>query len=141
MTRSDTSSACGVIVSSLFGSDKSSVVEEIADLLDVAHRRWQRLSPALVGVVLPDRRVAESRDRKVPGWLRHLFWNVDVDKLDVNRDGAFIAGRVLASADAQAHAWAATTLPSDAFLAAASQRGLDRRRAALARNLAAHRGS
>lgn len=109
--------------------------------VNVAHRRWQRLSPALVGVVLPDRRVAESRDRKVPGWLRHLFWNVDVDKLDVNRDGAFIAGRVLASADAQAHAWAATTLPSDAFLAAASQRGLDRRRAALARNLAAHRGS
>lgn len=36
MTRSDTSSACGVIVSSLFGSGKSSVVEEIADLLEDA---------------------------------------------------------------------------------------------------------
>jgi predicted transcriptional regulator len=109
--------------------------------VNVAHRRWQQLGPVLDSVVLPDRWVHEMSDRKVPGWLRHLFWNVDVDRLDVNRDGAFIAGRVLASEDAQAHAWAATTLASDAFLAAASQRGLDPRRVALARNLAARSGS
>lgn len=109
--------------------------------VNLADRRWQQLSPVLGRVVLPDRWVDETSDGKVPGWLRHLFWNVDVDRLDVNRDGPFIAGRVLASEDAQAHAWAATTLASDAFGAAASQRGLDPRRVALARNLAARSGS
>lgn len=105
---------------------------------NVAHPRWQQLSPELDRVVLAERRVDdEVSDRKVPGWLRHLFWNVDVDRLDVIKDGAFIAGRVLASEDAQAHAWAATTLTSDAFRTAASRRGLDPRRVALARNVAA----
>ncbi|MGH8926570.1 MAG: hypothetical protein ACRDWA_18390 [Acidimicrobiia bacterium] len=88
--------------------------------VDIAHPRWQRLSPALAGVVLPARPIGEGRDLQVPGWLRHLFWNVDVDRLGVERDGGFIAGRVLASEDAQAHAWAATALSPGAFLAAAS---------------------
>jgi len=109
--------------------------------VDVAHPRWSRLSPALAGVVLPEQPVGDGSDRKVPRWLRHLFWNVDVDRLEVERDGGFIAGRVLASEDAQAHAWAATALRPEAFLAAASVRGVDPRRAALARNLAASSGS
>lgn len=109
--------------------------------VNAAHPRWQQLSPVLDRAVVSNRWVDKTNDRKVPGWLRHLFWNVDVDRLDVRRDGPFIAGRVLGSDDAQAHAWAATTLTSDAFLAAASQRGLDPRRVALARNLAARRGS
>jgi hypothetical protein len=103
----------------------------------VAHPRWQRLSPAIGEVVLPECEPASRKDRKVPGWLRHLFWNADIDRLDVDRDGAFIAARVLGSEDAQAHAWAATTLSAAAFLAAASQRGLDPRRVTLARNIAA----
>jgi hypothetical protein len=66
-----------------------------------------------------------------------LFWNVDVDRLDVERDGGFIAGRVLTSEDAQAHAWAVTALQPEAFLQAASGRGLDPRKQAFALNLAA----
>jgi hypothetical protein len=106
---------------------------------NVAHPRWSQLSPALAGVALPERPMGDGAE--VPGWLRHLFWNVDLDRLDVERDGGFIAGRVLTSEDAQAHAWAATALRPGAFLAAASMRGLDPRRAALARNLAASSGS
>lgn len=108
---------------------------------NVTDRRWQQLSPVLDRVVFPDLWVEETSDSKVPSWLRHLFWNVDVARLDVKSDGAFIAGRVLASEDAQAHAWAATNLASDAFEAAGSQRGLDPRRVALAANLAARSGS
>jgi hypothetical protein len=72
----------------------------------------------------------------VPVWLRHLFWNADVRQLNIERDGAYIAARVLASDDAGAHAWAAVTLSPEAFLRAASGRGLEPRRVALARNLA-----
>jgi hypothetical protein len=97
------------------------------------------LGPAVAKVVLPERAIGESKHRKVPGWLSHLFWNVDVGQIDVDKDGAFIASRILASEDAQAHAWAAVTLSPEAFLEAASVRSLDRRRAALAHNLAAAR--
>jgi hypothetical protein len=78
-----------------------------------------------------------DRHRRVPVWLRHLFWNADVHTLDVEWDASYIAGRILASDDAQAHAWAAQTLPSEAFLEAARMRGVPARRAALARHLAA----
>jgi len=88
-------------------------------------------------VVLPERSISDSANQRVPLWLGHLFWNVDIGQLDVERDGAFIASRILASEDAQGHAWAAVTLSPDAFLHAASLRGLDRRRVMLAHNLAA----
>lgn len=107
--------------------------------MKVGHPRWRRLGPAVAKVVLPERAIGESKDRKVPGWLSHLFWNVDVGQLDVDKDGAFIASRILASEDAQAHAWASVTLSPEAFLEAASVRGLDHRRVALAHNLAAAR--
>ncbi len=108
--------------------------------VNLADRRWRRLGPAVASVVFPESLAREDEDgRTVPVWLGHLFWNADVRQLDVERDGAYIAARVLASDDAQAHAWASVTLSPAAFLKAASIRGLEPRRVALARNLAAAR--
>ncbi len=103
----------------------------------VAHRRWPELAPMLARTVFPRHDNAADTDRRVPTWLRHVFWNADVRRLDVERDAAYIAGRILASDDTQAHAWAAQTLSAHAFARAATVRGVDPRRAALARNLAA----
>jgi predicted transcriptional regulator len=107
--------------------------------INVRNRRWARLAPMLANAVLPQSSEPMTRPCRVPIWLRHLFWNVDIHALDGERDGAYIAGRILASEDTQAHAWAAHTLPAAAFLEAARIRGVPARRAALARNLAAAR--
>lgn len=107
--------------------------------IDVRNGRWARLAPVLADAVLPKPSEPADRHRCVPVWLRHLFWNADVHALDVERDASYIAGRILASNDAQAHAWAAQTLHADAFLSAARMRGVPARRAALARHLAAAR--
>jgi hypothetical protein len=107
--------------------------------IDVRNRRWARLAPILADTVFPEASDAVVGEERVPLWLRHLFWNADVHLLDLRRDAAYIAGRILASDDAQAHAWAAATLPAEAFLQAARMRGVPAGRAALARNLAAGR--
>jgi len=107
--------------------------------IDVRNRRWARLAPLLADTVFPEASEPEVGEERVPIWLRHLFWNADVHLLDVERDAAYIAGRILASDDAQAHAWAAATLPAEAFLHAAQIRAVPGQRAALARNLAASR--
>jgi hypothetical protein len=107
--------------------------------IDVRNRRWARLAPKLADTVFPEASEPVAVDTRVPVWLRHLFWNADVHDLDVEQDAAYIAGRILGSDDAQAHAWAAATLPAEAFLHAARMRGVPRRRAALAHHLAAER--
>lgn len=105
---------------------------------NITHQRWPELAPVVNRVVLPTLNSPHAdHTARVPAWLRHLFWNADVRRVDVERDAAFIAGRVLSSDDAQAHAWAAANLPPDAFERAATIRGTGPRRAALARNLAA----
>ena len=105
--------------------------------INVRNPRWNRLGRMLGDVEFPESSVGRKRDdRRIPIRLRHLFWNADVGRLDLDRDAAYLAGRVLASDDAQAHAWAVSALPADAFLRAASIRGVEPRRAALARNLA-----
>jgi hypothetical protein len=104
--------------------------------IDVRNRRWARLAPTLADTVFPEASEPAALDTRVPLWLRHLFWNADVHHLDVEQDAAYIAGRILGSDDAQAHAWAAATLPGEAFLHAARMRGVPERGAALARNLA-----
>jgi hypothetical protein len=105
---------------------------------NIAARRWPELAPVLNRVVPPTHPDRPARHlASVPAWLGHVFWNADVRRLDIDRDAAFIAGRILSSDDAQAHAWAAANLRADAFERAATIRGIDPRRAALARHLAA----
>lgn len=116
----------------LLGSPRDIEVWEI----DVRNRRWDSLAPVLDDAVIPETSQPMRGHRRVPIWLRHLFWNTDVRLLDVEKDAAYIAGRILASDDVQAHAWAAATLPAEAFLQAARMRAVSARRVALARHLA-----
>ena len=105
--------------------------------VDVRNQHWTELAPVLADTLFPETFDPVDGDRRVPRWLRHLFWNADVRRLDLKRDAAYIAGRILASDDALAHAWAAATLTAGGFLEAARMRGVPARRASLARNLAA----
>lgn len=105
--------------------------------IEVRNPRWSRLAPVLAETGIPELPQPPRRGRRVPVWLRHLFWNVDIHRLDVERDAAYIAGRILSSEDAQAHAWGAANLPAHGFAAASQIRGVPPERVALARNLAA----
>ncbi|MGI8427165.1 MAG: hypothetical protein ACR2M4_11350 [Actinomycetota bacterium] len=109
--------------------------------------RWPQIAPLLARVIFPSReKPARSSTGRysfekaaamtVAGALRHLFWNIDIGKLDLSRDAQYAAGRIIGSEDTQAHAWAAKTLPPSAFNKVASLRGISARRAGLARNLA-----
>lgn len=102
------------------------------------HPRWPELAPQLAGASFPVDPVDAGTppSRGVPAWLGHLFWNQDLDRLDVDHDRVMIAARVLASDDLNAHAWAARTLAPEAWRSAARTRGVDARRTALAAHLA-----
>ncbi len=96
---------------------------------------WLAVASDIGRCVLPTaRRIA--RPRRVPRRLGHLFWNVDLAELDVERDGRFIADRILRHDDPQALAWMAVTLRPSDIEAATHGRGLSRRRAAFGRALA-----
>lgn len=71
----------------------------------------------------------------VPRRFWHLFWNADPAALDIERDGAVIAVRILLGDDLEALAWACTHLPPDALRHAAGNRGADDRIRSLVDNV------
>jgi len=70
--------------------------------------RWWSLAATLSKVRSPQRPVT-SADR-VPGRLRHLFWNTAPEQLDVQRAGGSIARRLLRTGDLEGLAWGAAHL-------------------------------
>jgi len=96
---------------------------------------WLAVASDIGRCVLPVPR-RSARSARVPRRLGHLFWNVDLAELDVDRDGRFIADRILRHDDPQALAWMAVTLRPGDIEAATHGRGLSRRRAAFGRVLA-----
>lgn len=76
-------------------------------------------------------------DKQVPGRFAYLFWSADLSSLDVERDGRYIASRLVMADDVAAWGWAAQHLSADALASVAKLRHASPRRAALARNLAA----
>jgi hypothetical protein len=78
-------------------------------------------------------------DVRLPERFEYLFWNADIDELDVQRDGHYIASRLLMSDDVAAWGWAAHHLSADDLASAATLRHATPQRKALARNLAAAR--
>jgi len=96
---------------------------------------WRKLAPALACVELPRR--DRGTDETVPERLRHLFWNVAPEQLDVRRSGGSIARRLLQLGDPEGLAWAAANLRAADWQHGAAARGLDPRMRRLARNLAA----
>ena len=98
--------------------------------------RWPALAPTLAHVRAPQT-VAAPRAERVPGRLRHLFWNSAPEQLDVQRCGGSIARRLLRSGDLEGLAWGVAHLRAQDWEHGATARGLDARTRRLARNLAA----
>jgi hypothetical protein len=78
-------------------------------------------------------------DVRLPARFAHLFWNADIDDLDVKRDGRYIASRLLMADDVAAWGWAARHLSAEDLASVGSLRHATPERKALARNLAAAR--
>lgn len=96
--------------------------------------RWPKLSPQLARVVPPRR--YRSRDRRVPRYLHHLFWNTAPEQLVIKDAGVYIARRLLSTGDLEGLSWGAANLNSCDWERAAHARGLDAPTRAMARNLA-----
>lgn len=86
-------------------------------------------------------RGTELAGKQVPERFAYLFWNADVASLDIDRDGRYIASRLLMADDVAAWGWAVRHLSPDALASVARLRHASPRRAALARNLASARAS
>jgi hypothetical protein len=100
-----------------------------------ASPRWLTLAPAIAHVQLPTH-AEGAHATKVPPHLLHLFWNVAPAQLDVASSAPFIARRLITSFDPDGLAWGSRNLPASAWEHAASTRGLEPAKQALAHNLA-----
>ncbi len=98
---------------------------------------WLAIAPMIGRVRLAARR-GETRARRVPPHLLHLFWNAAPTQLDVTSSAPFIARRLITSFDPDGLAWGTANLPASAWEHAAATRGLEPAQRALAHNLATH---
>lgn len=106
---------------------------------NVAAPGWASLAPLLAEVRSPAGR-EPHRSERLPARLRHLFWNADPRRLDLDAHGGYVAERLLSSRDLDGLAWGARVLGSDDWEQAARVRGLSGEERALARNLARRGG-
>jgi hypothetical protein len=83
--------------------------------------------------------MADVTYARLPERFAYLFWNANIDELDEQRDGRYLASRLLMSDDVAAWGWAARHLSADDLASAAGLRHATPARKALARNLAASR--
>ena len=98
---------------------------------------WRSLESDVRDTVLRARVAAGHASSSPPKYLDHLFWNVDRSSLNLDRDGAFIALRVLGSLDLQGLSWLASGAISKENLRRASRaRGISPRQKDFALNLA-----
>jgi MarR family len=97
---------------------------------------WLRVAGTVGRATLPAQATPPAGDGRVRGRLGHLFWNEDLEDLDMGRHASLVADRILRSEDPEAHAWMARRVPSQAILEATRTRNLDPRRARLGRLLA-----
>ena|SRR6266511_568793 len=102
---------------------------------NVTASEWATLAPRLAGVRPPVRR-EPRRPSRLPARLRHLFWNADPTRLDLDAHGGYIAERLLSSHDLDGIAWGARALAPADWEQAARNRGLSAAERALARNIA-----
>lgn len=96
---------------------------------------WAALAPRLAEV-RPKASHEPPHPRRLPARLRHLFWNADPTRLDLDAHGAYVAERLLSSRDLDGIAWGARALTAADWEQTARNRGLSAEERALARNLA-----
>ncbi|MEO6944782.1 MAG: MarR family transcriptional regulator [Lacisediminihabitans sp.] len=89
-------------------------------------RSWPgSLMQAVNQTVLPRAKRRRSKvATRIPARFGHLFWNADFSKLSPAVDASYIAGRMLASPNVGAWAWALENLPDDGIDTALSRRGM-----------------
>jgi DNA-binding MarR family transcriptional regulator len=102
---------------------------------NLAAPEWPSLASLLAAVRLPAGR-APARPKRLPARLRHLFWNAEPERLDLDRHGGYIAERLLSTEDLDGLAWGAQALSAEDWEQAARNRGLSAEQRALGRNLA-----
>lgn len=97
--------------------------------------RWQSVRSAVAETILP---VVATTDMsvRIPRYLAHLFWNIDLGRVEVRRNSSYIAARLMMSQDPQAFAWAAGNLSRSDLDSVAAVRGVEPRTATLAQNMA-----
>jgi len=101
---------------------------------NLLHPCWPQLDPALDSIEPPER--PKRASQRVPGHLRHLFWNTAESQLDASRAGPYIARRLLRAMDLQGLAWGASVLGPEDWRRGGEARGLEPEVRQLARNLA-----
>lgn len=110
---------------------------------DLASSAWTpQLRHAVSRVDLPVPRsphevaaLPSASARCVPHRFAHFFWNADLASLSPDKDGDFIASRLMTADDPDAWVWAISNLPRDSLAKAANLRGVTPRRRALIENL------
>lgn len=86
---------------------------------------WEMIAELVRSIRPPDRAPHEHRPTTVPHRLWQHFWNADPARLELPRDAAHIASRLLPSRDPQAIAWATSHLDAAALASVADLRGFD----------------
>lgn len=106
--------------------------------VDQMSLQWLAIRDDVRKTILPAAsKIPTKASNRVPQHLDHLFWNVDRKSLDVDKDGAFIAHRLLTTPDTQGLAWlAAGHISSRDLRRAAKVRGVTPSQRAFALNLA-----
>jgi MarR family len=125
----------------LLRSERTTIAAGRAHQAEVFHAerlspRWAQLAPLLASVRPPHRPLLE-REIRVPGRLRHLFWNTAPEQLKLEHGGPYVARRLLSTMDLDGLAWGARNLKASDWAQARRARGLAPKTRALARNLAA----
>lgn len=95
----------------------------------------QEMLGQLGRVTLPAPPAHRNRGR-LPDHLWHLVWNAEPREIDLEQDAAYLAHRILTTADPEGTAWGAATLPPGAWRQAESVRGTSDRDRAWAHRLA-----
>lgn len=96
---------------------------------------WPNIAPKLTKLSPPMHRL-RKRYKRVPPYLRHLFWNTAWEQMEIKENGPYIAKRLLATGDVDGIGWGAAHLSASDWKAAANERGLKADMKALATNLA-----
>ena len=87
-------------------------------------------------VVLPAEPGVASCPDRLPDHVWHIAWNADPLEVSPRQHATYLAHRVLTTADPETTAWAARTLPAEAWRQAARMRGVTARDRAWAQAVA-----
>lgn len=107
---------------------------------EIASPAWRRVAPSVADVkVKPAKPVESTSARVVPHRFHHLFWNAEPTMLSLERNGSYIARRMLTAGEPDAQLWALQNLSEESLRVAQRARGLDKRLVKLVDNVLAER--